>query len=177
MNFIISDTNYHYISIGFNYNLLEASEPISFFQNSIDSSFINFWSFGDDSISNEYEPIHTFKYAGYYTVCLEAANEFNCYDTNCIEINISPAEIIIPNIFSPNADQENDEFIIEGINDRYGLHIYNRWGDLLFNQNPYLNNWQGMDQNGNNISESQYYYILRSDIENIEMSGEIMLVR
>ena len=34
-----------------------------------------------------------------------------------------------------------------------------------------------VDQNGNNISVGQYYYILRSDIENIEMSGEIMLVR
>ena len=177
MNFIIVDTNYHNISVSYNYNLLEADEPISFFQNAIDSSFINFWTFGDDSTSTEYEPIHYFKYAGYYTICLEAANEFNCFDTNCIEINILPAEIIIPNIFSPNSDGVNDRFIIDGINDRFQIQIFNRWGNLVFNEEPFQNNWQGVDQNGKEVSEGQYYYILSNEIENVKMIGGIMIIR
>ena len=177
MNFIIIDTNYHNISIGYNYNLLEANEPISFFQNSNDSSFVNSWAFGDDSISTEYEPIHYFKYSGHYTICLEAANEFNCFDTNCIEINILPAEIIIPNIFSPNSDGINDKFIIDGVNDRFQIQIFNRWGDLIFSQDPFLNNWEGINLNGKEVNEGQYYYILRSEIENVAISGGIMIVR
>tara|TARA_Y100000768_G_C23972907_1_gene681460 strand:- start:494 stop:2017 length:1524 start_codon:yes stop_codon:yes gene_type:complete len=177
MNFIIIDTNYHNISIGYNYNLLEANEPISFFQNSNDSSFVNSWAFGDDSISTEYEPIHYFKYSGHYTICLEAANEFNCFDTNCIEINILPAEIIIPNIFSPNSDGINDKFIIDGVNDRFQIQIFNRWGNLIFSQDPFLNNWEGINLNGKEVNEGQYYYILRSEIENVAISGRIMIVR
>ena len=177
MNFIIVDTNYHNISIGYNYNLLEANEPISFFQNSNDSSFVNSWAFGDDSISTEYEPVHYFKYGGHYTICLEAANEFNCFDTNCIEINILPAEIIIPNIFSPNSDGINDKFIIDGVNDRFQIQIFNRWGDLIFSQDPFLNNWEGINLSGKEVNEGQYYYLLRSEIENVEISGGIMIVR
>ena len=177
MNFIIVDTNYHNISVDYNYNLLEADEPIIFFQNSTDSSFINFWTFGDDSTSTEYEPIHYFKYAGYYTICLKAANEFNCFDTNCIEINILPAEIIIPNIFSPNSDGVNDKFIIDGINDRFQMQIFNRWGNLIFNQEPFLNNWQGLDLNGKKVAEGQYYYMLSSEIENVKISGGVMIIR
>ena len=177
MNFIIVDTNYHNISIGYNYNLLEANEPISFFQNSNDSSFVNSWAFGDDSISTEYEPVHYFKYSGHYTICLEAANEFNCFDTNCIEINILPAEIIIPNIFSPNSDGINDKFIIDGVNDRFQIQIFNRWGDLIFSQDPFLNNWEGINLSGKEVNEGQYYYLLRSEIENVAISGGIMIVR
>jgi gliding motility-associated-like protein len=177
MDFIIKDTNYHNISVGYNYNLLEAAEPINFFQISNDSSFVNFWTFGDDSTSTDYEPDHTYKYAGKYTICLEAANEFNCYDTNCIEIQILPAEIIIPNIFSPNYDQNNDEFIIEGINDRYEIAIFNRWGNLIFSQNPYLNNWKGLNLSGGVVNEGLYYFVLKSSIENIKISGKIMIVK
>tara|TARA_B110001450_G_scaffold1773_1_gene2053 strand:+ start:189 stop:1886 length:1698 start_codon:yes stop_codon:yes gene_type:complete len=177
VNFIVVDTNYHNISINFNSAQLEPDEPIDFFQNSIDSSIINYWTFGDDSSSIEYEPTHSYKYPGEYQICLIAGNEFSCFDTSCLEITILPNEIIIPNIFSPNKDLNNDEFIIYGINDRFEIKIYNRWGNIVFEENPYNNSWNGINMNGKILSEGQYFYILKSVEEKIEINGSIMLVR
>ena len=176
-NFLLIDTNYHNISINFNSTIMEPDELIDFFQNSIDSSIVNNWSFGDDSTSIEYEPTHIYKYPGDYTVCLIAGNEFNCFDTSCLEITIFPSEIIIPNIFSPNNDVVNDEFVIYGINDLFDIKIYNRWGNLVFDQNPYENNWNGENSNGKKLSEGQYFYILKNDQEQIKLNGSVMLVR
>ena len=175
--FLLIDTNYHNISINFNSTIMEPDEPINFLQNSIDSSIVNDWSFGDDSTSIEYEPTHIYKYPGDYTVCLIAGNEFNCFDSSCLEINIFPNEIIIPNIFSPNKDLTNDEFIIYGIKDRFEIKIYNRWGNLVFEEKPYNNNWKGHNMKGENLSAGQYFYILKNDEEKIEIDGSIMLVR
>jgi gliding motility-associated-like protein len=177
VNFIVVDTNYHNISINFNSAQLEPDEPIDFFQNSIDSSIINYWTFGDDSSSIEYEPTHSYKYPGEYQICLIAGNEFSCFDTSCLEIIILPNEIIIPNIFSPNRDLTNDEFIIYGINDRFEIKIYNRWGNIVFEENPYNNSWNGINMNGKILSEGQYFYILKSVEEKIEINGSIMLIR
>ena len=176
-NFILIDTNYHNISISYNSIIMEPDEPIDFFQNSIDSSIINDWSFGDDSTSIDYEPTHIYKYPGDYTVCLIAGNEFNCSDTSCLEITIFPNEIIIPNIFSPNNDLVNDKFVIYGINDLFDIKIYNRWGNIVFDQSPYENDWNGKRSNGKKLSEGQYFYILKNDQEQIKLNGSVMLVR
>ncbi len=176
-NFLLVDTNYHNISMNYNSVIMEPDEPIDFFQNSIDSSIINYWSFGDDSSSIEYEPTHIYKYPGDYTVCLIAANEYNCFDTSCLEITIFPSEIIIPNIFSPNNDLVNDKFVIYGINDLFDIKIYNRWGNIVFDQSPYENDWNGKSRNGKRLSEGQYYYILKNDQEDIKLNGSVMLVR
>ena len=176
-NFLLIDTNYHNISINYNSVIMEPDEPIDFFQNSIDSSIINYWSFGDDSSSIEYEPTHIYKYPGDYTVCLIAANEYNCFDTSCLEITIFPSEIIIPNIFSPNNDLVNDKFVIYGINDLFDIKIYNRWGNIVFGQSPYENDWNGENSDGKRLSEGQYFYILKNDQEDTKLNGSIMLVR
>jgi gliding motility-associated-like protein len=94
-----------------------------------------------------------------------------------LEITIFPSEIIIPNIFSPNNDVVNDEFVIYGINDLFDIKIYNRWGNLVFDQNPYENNWNGENSNGKKLSEGQYFYILKNDQEQIKLNGSVMLVR
>ena len=174
-SFNIIDTNYHEVTISYNFSVLETNTTISFIQTSIDSSFINYWTFGDDSVSTEYEPSHNYNFAGSYLICLEASNEFNCYDTSCAEIKINPEEIIIPNIFSPNDDQINDEFKIKGINNRFGIEIYNRWGELVFEENPYLNNWNGISFKGTELNEGQYYYFLKNNIEGIKRNGCLMI--
>ena len=174
-SFNIIDTNYHEVTISYNFSVLETNTTISFIQTSIDSSFINYWTFDDDSVSTDYEPSHNYNFAGSYLICLEASNEFNCYDTSCAEIKINPEEIIIPNIFSPNDDQINDEFKIKGINNRFGIEIYNRWGELVFEEKPYLNNWNGISFKGTELNEGQYYYFLKNNIEGIKRNGCLMI--
>ena len=66
----------------------------------------------------------------------------------------SGCQIIIPNVFSPNGDGENDFFTIEGIlGTSNTVKIFNRWGQVVFEANQYRNQWDGDE-----VSDGTYFY-------------------
>lgn len=70
----------------------------------------------------------------------------------------SGAELLIPNLFTPNGDGTNDVFEIRGI-EQFAINdlvIVNRWGNEVFKQTNYRNTW-----NGQGLNEGTYYYVLR----------------
>jgi gliding motility-associated-like protein len=66
--------------------------------------------------------------------------------------------LTIPNIFTPNGDGNNDTFEIRGLDlaAENDIIIVNRWGNEVFKQTNYKNNWAGTG-----LNEGTYYYILR----------------
>lgn len=92
----------------------------------------------------------------------------NCADDDVVSITLLSEEeckdeIQIPTGFTPNGDNKNDVFLIKGIED-YGINsllIYNRWGNKVFEQSPYLNTWRGINEKGALLPEGTYFYILR----------------
>ena len=82
-------------------------------------------------------------------------NAAGCADT--IAVTVESADMIIPNIFTPNGDGKNDVFLIKGLETYPGsqLLIFNRWGNEVYKADNYLNNWDGSD-----LAEGTYYYIL-----------------
>jgi large repetitive protein len=82
-------------------------------------------------------------------------------------IGVEFPELFIPNMFSPNADGINDLFVIRGLQ-KYpnnSLIIINRWGNKVFEADPYNNDWDGTTQfgptiGGNELPIGTYYYIL-----------------
>ena len=66
-------------------------------------------------------------------------------------------EVEIPNVFTPNGDNNNDVFFIKNIDQHPNskLIIFNRWGSKVYESNNYQNNWDGK-----NNSDGTYYYIL-----------------
>lgn len=92
-----------------------------------------------------------------------------------IEVDVisEACETIIPNIFTPNNDGENDRFVIEGIEGYPGssIQIFNRWGNEVFFDQSYDSTWEG-----DGLSEGTYYYIfIRSD--DVRFAGPLQLVR
>jgi gliding motility-associated-like protein len=77
--------------------------------------------------------------------------------------------LFIPSVFTPNGDGANDYFIIPGVEgfEDNSLVIYDRNGNLVFNQAPYKNGFNGVT-NGTAFINSQdgflptgtYYYVL-----------------
>ncbi|HTK22390.1 MAG TPA: gliding motility-associated C-terminal domain-containing protein [Mucilaginibacter sp.] len=64
----------------------------------------------------------------------------------------------IPNVFTPNGDGFNDTFIIKDLN-KYpenDLVIFNRWGNSVFQEKNYHNEWTGTG-----LSEGTYFYVLK----------------
>ena len=44
-------------------------------------------------------------------------------------------------------------------------------------QYPYTNSWMGLDVKGNEISEGQYFYVLKNYEEDIEINGVVTVVK
>jgi gliding motility-associated-like protein len=85
-----------------------------------------------------------------------------------IQINISDCNnVYIPEGFSPNGDGINDFFVIVGA-DKFdiNLRIYDRWGNLVFQDEHYKNNWDGranvglFNQNAEGVPNGTYFYVV-----------------
>ena len=115
------------------------------------------WSFGDTSTSTIQNPIYTYYTPGENNVCLKITNDNGCIDSLCKILTVLPVNITAPNIVTPNNDGVNDllEFAYLQFYKETELSIFNRWGNLLFKKEGYLNDW-----NGSNYSEGTYFYVL-----------------
>jgi gliding motility-associated-like protein len=49
--------------------------------------------------------------------------------------------------------------------DRVRVQIFNRWGNIVYENEDYQDEWNGVDQNGKPLSEGVYFYTVlpRSD--------------
>ena len=122
------------------------------------------WDFDDGTdvvnMNNKNPAIHEFKRVGHINICLTAYNVKDCSDKICKSLDISTF-LFIPNVFTPNGDYKNNEFVIDIRGQtRYDLKIYNRWGERVFESNNKYYVWNGIDQRtGWPSPEGTYYYV------------------
>ena len=76
-----------------------------------------------------------------------------------VQVTVQALEIRIPNVFTPNGDGFNDFFEIEGIEglDRVDLIVINRWGNEVYKNSNYKNNWDGRG-----LNDGTYYYVIQA---------------
>ncbi len=81
-------------------------------------------------------------------------NPNDCADT--VAITVVKAELVFPNVFTPNGDGKNDTFEIKGLESFPGsqLLVFNRWGNEVYRGDNYTNSWDG-----SSLAEGTYYYI------------------
>jgi gliding motility-associated-like protein len=70
--------------------------------------------------------------------------------------------LTVPNVITVNNDGINDALIVTNLEDfdKVSLKIFNRWGNLLYENDAYQNDWKGIDNNGNRLSEGVYFYLV-----------------
>lgn len=86
----------------------------------------------------------------------------------------------IPQIISPNNDGANDSWIIPDIDyfKQNKVVIYNRWGNVVWEASPYLNNWQGVNEKGAELPDGTYYYVVNiNNTENKIYNGFVVIHR
>lgn len=86
-----------------------------------------------------------------------------------------PVVIEIPNIFTPNGDGVNDQFVINGIEscEKRALIVKNQNGQTVFQSSRYDNTWDG-----GNLPDGTYYYQFNYSINNInELRRGTILIR
>ena len=86
-------------------------------------------------------------------------------------------DLFFPQAVTPNGDNHNDYFVVEGIeNISNTLQVFNRWGQLVFETNNYVNDWDGIDNYGNELVSDTYFYIANLEGDRA-VSGYIVLKR
>lgn len=88
--------------------------------------------------------------------------------------------VVVPNVFSPNGDGQNDVFKIDGIGIKtVAIKIYNRWGQSVFETTQFNEGWNGRTNSGDEVPDGTYFYIV--DVEtttNTEtFTGSLTLIR
>ncbi|MFT3886412.1 MAG: gliding motility-associated C-terminal domain-containing protein [Flavobacteriales bacterium] len=72
---------------------------------------------------------------------------------------------MLPTGFTPNGDGANDAYIVRGL-EAYPdneLTVFNRWGNVVFQQLNYRNTWRGENREGDVLPNGTYFVILRLD--------------
>ena len=103
---------------------------------------------------------------------------------NCVEATVfitigQEAECFAPTIITPNGDGVNDSFTIPCLSNYENSHIciFNRWGDEVFRNADYQNDWEGtFKDEGSSLPGGTYFYVLQvNDGNGTTLSGYVFI--
>ena len=126
------------------------------------------WDFGDESgVSIVESPNHFYpQVSGSYTVELIATNNNGlCADTSEVIIIIDDIILFyVPNIFTPDGDDFNEEFkpiFVSGFDPfDYHLTVFNRYGELVFESYNAEFGWDGTYSDRGLIQDDVYVWTI-----------------
>ena len=107
----------------------------------------------------------------------------NCADTASVNVVVNEeycppcTKYAVPNVFTPNGDQQNDYFAVfaDGEITITNFQIYNRWGELIHNSpEPWDGNYKG-----NPAPSDVYIYNIEliTNCETKQLKGDLTLIR
>ena len=116
----------------------------------------------------------------YYTLC-----KTYC-PTECVQALVTfrvgqDADCFAPTLFTPNGDEYNEYFVIPCLSNytNSSICIFNRWGDQVYLNENYQNDWNGTYQaNGETLPAGTYYYVIEvGDEVGTKLSGYVFIKR
>ena len=106
---------------------------------------------------------YTFTKAGKTQVTLYMNIGDGARDSSVINVTISESKLVMPNAFSPNGDQWNEEYkpleyqsLVE-----FHAYIFNRWGQKLYDWTNPAKGWDGT-YNGKPVKEGVYFVLVKA---------------
>lgn len=123
---------------------------------------------------------------GLYEIVV-TATDF-CGNTDIVTVDVEVIDCELPNVFSPQGDGTHDFFYISKATTAKNatLHIYNRWGTLVYKNESYQNCnspnssncWDGKNSfTGGDCAEGVYYFTLTFDDDRNPDKGHVTLFR
>ena len=109
---------------------------------------------------------------------LQVTDQYGCIGSDTITVNFCGV-FNIPNAFTPNGDNANEEWVIENLNlfPNVTVDVYNRWGDKIFQSKGYDIPWNGNDTNGKKLPMDSYYYIIDLNNGETPIVGTVTIIR
>jgi gliding motility-associated-like protein len=148
-----------------NLNIINGNDPYSFL-----------WNSGDTT--------ETLSGLGAGTYEVQITDSSGCFQTFSFEVlnlDVSCAcHIYVPNVFSPNGDNNNDVLYAEGTCvSSLSFLIFNRWGELVFESNSLSSGWDG-NYKGDPLLPGVFAFLISgnfSDGTNFSQEGNITLLK
>jgi gliding motility-associated-like protein len=100
---------------------------------------------------------------GIYVVTV--TDDAGCQLSDTLDLGCEPLiPIVVPQFLSPNADGKNDVWIIQNI-EQYPeilVTVYNRWGNVVYEAQPYNNDWNGhyRGTNPESLPAATYFWVI-----------------
>ncbi|MCB9164946.1 MAG: gliding motility-associated C-terminal domain-containing protein [Flavobacteriales bacterium] len=114
-------------------------------------------------------------------ISVAALDQHGCVASALVVVIEDDCDLVIPNVFSPNGDGQNESWLPTGGFVSANTRIYNRWGNLVFDGDMVQKPWNGKHlRSAEPCSEGVYYFVMileRANGSSVEKSGYIELIR
>jgi hypothetical protein len=131
------------------------------------------WDFGDGSApATGLSVSHTYTTAGSF----QPTATLRYSGSRCaVQLSLAPVQVqepLVPNVFTPNGDNQNDFFAprLGGCQPR--LQVFTRWGQKVYESPAYFNNWDGRGQ-----APGIYYFLITPTDGRAPIKGWVELIR
>jgi gliding motility-associated-like protein len=129
------------------------------------------WDFGNGATAAGNPVTFSYSQPGTYSVRLDAGmDERQCpvRSTKVLEVT----DIFIANAITPNGDGKNDELFIDHLLDEASITVLNRWGQLVYERDPYMEGFAGTG-----LESGVYYYEIRFRNFNNVFKGYVHIIK
>lgn len=104
-----------------------------------------------------------------------------CQVTSSVTVTVG-SPIGVPNSFTPNGDNINDLWGIDGIAAFPGakVEVFNRWGQLVHRSLGYTQPWDGTGRSGKPLTPGTYYYVIELNDPDLPIppeTGHVAIIR
>lgn len=104
----------------------------------------------------------------------------SCVSSDSVLITVLPVVFdgMISSVFTPNGDGINDNWYIENINyyPDNEVSVYNIYGNTVFSQKGYKNDWQGT-YNNVSLPDGTYFYVIKIGESGNILKGSLDILR
>jgi len=163
-------------------DIIYESEPQVSFTNISSGAIGYLWDLGEGTTSNLFEPVYSYSDTGTFCISLIASNAAGCFDTtlHCLQV-IPDYSLYIPNTFTPNGDELNEQFMVYGRGvATLDARIFDRWGEEIFQFSDIQKGWPGTLKNGGFCEMGVYVYkisVTNYAGDSFEFMGKVNLLR
>jgi gliding motility-associated-like protein len=179
---VIDSLGCHTVSdtVQYNFYPVPAVPIIQVLPTGLHSSFANGyeWYFNGQVIVGQTAQDLPDPQPGTYSVVI--TNAFGCTaQSSPVVVEAAAPGDFVSGGFSPNGDGLNETFFIEGIArfPECRLQVFNRWGDQVYDQQPYANDWDGTGKGGAALPVGDYFYILDFGAGRASERGTVLISR
>jgi gliding motility-associated-like protein len=168
------------VSAGPDHTIVEGDQ-VALSGNSVNPATAIVWTPGASIISGAGSFAPIVKPSTTTTYTMTVTNSNGCISSDNALVTVIPYCLKVMNAFTPNGDGMNDRWLATDgpCTKQIGVVVFNRYGNVVYKNDNYQNNWDGT-YNGKPVADGTYYYTVNfTSITNKHyfLRGDVTILR